>query len=114
MRNKQITAGRNVARAIRPSEDAIDGSIVQSAHLLVAMIEGRLEAGVAAPVAHDAIMSATKGLNALAEARNHVVTCHAQITEIRDQLGFPEHAFGCTIGKAPGPVELGLVQTDAA
>lgn len=114
MRNKTITAGRKVASAIRPSEDSIDGSILKGAALLTSLVEGRLEAGVAASVGHDAVMSAAKGLSALAEARNYVVACHMQITTVRDDLGFPEQAFGCTIGKAPGPQGLRAVGEEAA
>jgi hypothetical protein len=98
MSNNKIEAGRQISRQLRPSEDAIDGSIVQNAKLLISIVEGRQKMGVAADVGHDAILSATAGLAALTQARDHAIACHRQLVSARDDLGFSPQAFGCTTG----------------
>jgi hypothetical protein len=100
MRSNKLSAARNIAKALRPSEDTIDTSIVRNAQLVISIVEGRLQSGVAAEVGHDAFMSASAGLAALAEARNHVVTCHQQLTSVRDTQGFDESQVGCTPKRA--------------
>jgi hypothetical protein len=100
MRSTKLTAARNIAKALRPSEDMIDTSIVRNAELVIAIVEGRLQSGVAAEVGHDAFMSATAGLAALREAREHVVTCHKQLTAVRDAQALDPGQVGCTLKPA--------------
>ena len=54
--------------------------------------------GVAADVGHDAIVSATAGMAALTQARDHTVACHRQLASLRDELGFSPQAMRCTTG----------------
>jgi len=98
MLNNQIAAGRQIAKQLRPSEDAIDGSIVENAKLIISIVEGRRKAGIAADVGHDAILSATASMAALTQARDHAITCHRQLVSVRDELGFSPRAIGCTTG----------------
>ena len=98
MLNNQIDAGRQIAKQLHPSEDAIDGSIVQNAKLIIALVEGRKNMGVAADIGHDAIISATAGMAALTQARDHTIACHRQLASLRDELGFSPKAMGCTTG----------------
>jgi hypothetical protein len=105
MLNNEIEAGRQISKQLLPSEDAIDSSIVQNAKLIISLLEGRKKMGVAAEVGHDAILSATAGMAALTQARDHTVTCHRQLTSVRDELGYGPRAFGCTINKLPPPEE---------
>ena len=100
MRSTKLSAARNIAKALGPSEETIDTSIIRSAQLVITIVEGRLQSGVAAEVGHDAFMSASAGLAALAEARDHVVTCHKQLTGVRDAQGFDEGLVGCTPKRA--------------
>lgn len=98
MLNNQIEAGRQISKQLHPSEDAIDGSIVQNAKLIIALVEGRKKMGVAAEVGHEAILSATAGMAALTQARDHTIACHRQLVSARDELGLSPRAVGCTIG----------------
>ncbi|HEV2078291.1 MAG TPA: hypothetical protein VGR19_00100 [Allosphingosinicella sp.] len=98
MFNNQILAGRQIVKQIVPSEDAIDGSIVQNAKLIISLVEARKKMGVPAAVGHDAILSATAGIAALTEARDHTIACHRQLASLRDELGFSPQAMGCTTG----------------
>jgi hypothetical protein len=118
MSNHGIEAGRQISKQLLPSEEAIDGSIVQNAKLIIAILEGRKKMGVAAEVGHDAILSATAGMAALTQARDHTVTCHKQLAFVRDELGFSPRAMGCTLGKLPSADEsrghLKIVQPEVA
>lgn len=102
MPTTKLSAARSIAKALRPSEDSLDQSILQSAKLVTSIIEARLQTGVAAEVGHDAFMSATAGLVALREARDHVVACHKQLTSTRDAYALDPNDVGCTIRKFPG------------
>ena len=117
MRNNELEAGRQIAKQLRPSEEAIDGSIVQNAKLLISIVEGRQRMGVAADIGHDAILSATAGLAALTQARDHALACHRQLVSARDDLGFSPRAIGCTTGGCfPSEATAGLkvVQSEVA
>lgn len=98
MFNNQIEAGRQISKQLHPSEDAIDGSIVQNAKLIISIVEARKKMGVAVEVGHEAILSATAGMAALTRARDHTVACHKQLASLRDELGFSPRAMGCTTG----------------
>jgi hypothetical protein len=100
MRSNKLSAARSIAKSLRPSEDTIDTSIVRNAQLVISIVEGRLQSGVAAEVGHDAFMSASAGLAALAQARDHVITCHKQLTSVRDAQGLDEGFVGCTPKRA--------------
>ncbi len=117
MLNNKLEAGRHISKQLTPSEDAIDGSIVENAKLIIALVEARKKMGAAAEVGHDAILSATSGMAALTQARDHTVTCHKQLASLRDELGLSPRATGCTIGKLP-PAEpnghLKAVQSEVA
>jgi hypothetical protein len=101
MSENPIDAARQISKQLLPSEDTIDGSIVQNAKLIISILEGRKKMGVAAEVGHDAILSATAGMAALTQARDHTVRCHRELATIRDALGFNPHATGCTFTKFP-------------
>jgi hypothetical protein len=102
MPTTKLSAARSIAKALRPSEDTIDTSILSNVKLVASIIEGRLQTGVAAEVGHDAFMSATASLAALREARDHVVTCHKQLTQVRETMDLDPDGVGCTIRKLPG------------
>lgn len=97
MPTQKIAAARAIAKALRPSEDTIDSSIVRTANLIATIAEARLESGVAAEVGHEAFMRATATLNALSDARDHVVACHRELAGTRDTQGIDPGEAGCTI-----------------
>lgn len=117
MSNSQIEAARQISKQLLPSEEAIDGSIVQNAKLIISIVEGRKKLGVAAEVGHEAILSATAGMAALTQARDHTVRCHRELATVRDALGFNPHATGCTFTKFPAEepkAHLKMVHTKVA
>ena len=103
MTSKKLAAARNIAKALSPSEDTIDSSILRNAQLVIAIVEGRLEAGVPPEVGHDAFMSASAGLAALRDARDHLVSCHQQLAATRDAQGLDPVSVGCTLDKLTKP-----------
>jgi hypothetical protein len=98
-----LSAGRAIARALTPAEDAIDTSLLTGAALLQTIIEGRLQTGVALELVHDAVQNALASISALGIARDHAVRCHQQLARTRDVLGFSETDFGCTATKVVEP-----------
>ena len=114
MFNEKLEAGRAISKQLLPSEDAIDGSIVQNAKLIISLIEGRKKMGVAAEVGHDAILSAAAGMAALSQARDHTVACHKQLASLRDDLGLSPRATGCSVGKLDPSTRLSVVQSEVA
>ena len=111
-RSRKIQAGRQIAKTLLPSENAIDTSIVAGANLLIAIVQGRLDAGVAAEVGHDAYLSAAAGIAALTDARNHVITCHQHLAATRESMQFSEQDLGCSITKlrSTAAVETAIVE----
>lgn len=103
MLNNKLAAARGIARALRPSEDNVDNSIISNAELLISIVKGRLEAGVAPGVGHKAFLEASAGLASLAQAREHIVACHAELAVTRDENDLSPRSVGCTLGKAPEP-----------
>lgn len=99
MLNDKLKAARGIARALGPSEDTVDSSIIQNAQLLISIVEARLSTGVAAEVGHGAFLRASAGLASLAEARDHIVACHQELAGVRDDNGLSPRAVGCTLGK---------------
>lgn len=116
MPSKKLIAARNIAKSLRPSEDSLDASILHNAQLVISIVEARLETGVAAEVGHDAFMSASAGLSALSEARDHLVACHQQLAATRDTQGLSPSDVGCTLSKLAdrGGTVAYLPQSDAA
>jgi hypothetical protein len=115
MLNDKLSAARKIAKAILPSEDTIDSSIAQNAQLIISIVQGRMEAGLAAESTHEALCSASEGLALLTEARGRIVSCHQQLARTRDELGLSPHATGCTVGKPSDRREMaGLTLVDQA
>ena len=112
MPTQKIASARSIAKALRPSEDTIDSSIVRAANLVASIAEARLQSGVAAEVGHEAFMHAAAGLQALSDARDHVVACHRQLANVRDAQNIDPSEAGCTLKITER--RLGLVASRAA
>lgn len=116
MLNDKLKAARGIAKALGPSEDTVDNSIICNAELLISIVRGRLETGVAPQVGHKAFLQASAGLASLAKAREHIVACHAELAVTRDENHLTPRSVGCTLGKAPEPngsADLKIVSTAA-
>lgn len=96
---RPIRSARAIARALGPAENSIDTSIVESARLIIAIIEGRQDTGVAPEVGHDAFLTATQSLMSLRTARSLAIRCHRQLTTVRDAMGMTGDGVGCTVTK---------------
>lgn len=107
LRAGKLAGARRIARSLGEVEAAIDTSIIHQAQLLASIVEGRMAAGTAIQVGHSAFRRAVDALEALATARDHVVGCHDELAEVRDQLRLAADDVGCsgdkltrTIGRA--------------
>ena len=99
---RKLRAARTIAKALPPSEDAIDVSIIQNANLLISIVQGRMDGGFAAEVGHDAYLSAFAGMASLSQARSHVIDCHRKLAVTRDEQGYSGEDVGCTVTKVGG------------
>jgi len=106
MPTQKIAAARAIAKALRPSEDTIDTSIVRAANLIATIAGARLESGVAAEVGHEAFMHASASLHALSDARDHVIACHRELAGTRDMQGIDPGEAGCTLKVAGRRLDL--------
>jgi hypothetical protein len=103
MRDLKLRQGREVAKTLGGTETSIDQSIIDGCALITSMINYRRETGSAAEVGHDAIMSAHAALDLLGRARDQAVTCHQQLTVVRDRHGLRAEDVGCTADKVVKP-----------
>lgn len=103
---RPMRAARSIAKALTPAEDMIDASIVENARLIIAIVNGRTDTGVAAEVGHDAFLSATASMMSLRNARSQTIRCHRQLSTVRDAMGFDPRDVGCTVTKGNEPEGL--------
>ena len=106
MPTQKIAAARAIAKALRPSEDTIDTSIVRAGDRGDQIGGARLESGVAAEVGHEAFMHASASLHALSDARDHVIACHRELAGTRDMQGIDPGEAGCTLKVAGRRLDL--------
>jgi len=80
-------AGQIVATALFEGEDAIDQALQKACAFIAAMSAVRLENGYAATVAAQAMERACHAIQALGEARSHLVAAHGALDAARPALG---------------------------
>lgn len=95
MSNPGVESGRAILKTLIPSEDMIDNSIIQTAKLIVSIVEARRDLGVGRDVGHSAYMQAAAAQTSLATARDHMISCHRELVEVRDTLGISPMSVGC-------------------
>jgi len=100
MLNRRLNAARNVAAQLGDAEDKIDQALASSAELMAAMLRGRIEANLAAPVGQAALERVLSSINELGSARAEIVAAHAELDETKCQIGLREHAVGTGGGKS--------------
>lgn len=95
--------GVAIARQIQSTEKAVDAAMMETSSLVRVMLEGRLEAKLAAEVGHAELSDVVAGLGQLAQARGLVVQSHRGLAVIADDLGYR--------WKMAGPLERKLEPT---
>lgn len=94
MLNRRLDAAKQVAAHLRETERGIDHAISSTARLISALPEARLSANLSAVVGQDALDSVVLALSGMTAVRRQIVTGHAQLDELRHQIGLGTRAFG--------------------
>lgn len=97
--NDTIKVGRHVASRLFSTENAIDTALVAAASLQTSLIEARQETRQAYGTIQECLDDAVAASAALVEARRALVGAHDKLERLRDDLGVPATAAGCTIIK---------------
>ncbi|MFC7376933.1 hypothetical protein [Brevundimonas sp. GCM10030266] len=98
-----IRTGVRIARKIQDSEHAIDHAIIAVSAMIQTMVEGRLEAGVAAQTGHEALNHAVEGLARLNQVRGDVIAGHDVLKSVADAAGIPYRMEGTMEPKITTP-----------
>ncbi len=85
MNNHQT--GVRIARRLHETEHAVDKAMLETTLLLNAMIQGRIDQGLAAQVGQAEIESVVASLSGLTSARRGVVASHTGLAVIAEQAG---------------------------
>jgi hypothetical protein len=104
MKNK-ITAGKAVAARLFPAENTIDEALIANASLLVALLTARRDAQEPCGTIQGALDGTVDSNKALMDARRAIVSAHAQIVQLRDDLGLPTTGYGCETPCLPTSAE---------
>lgn len=94
MLKQRREAAESVAEALFAAEKAIDAAIATTATLAALMPTSRQAAHLSALVGQDAIMSAINTMQALAAAREGIVTTHKHLSVAQHDIGLSRVAFG--------------------
>ena len=99
---QRIEAGQRVATALFEGEDAIDKALQKASALIAEMSLVRLENQYSACVASSAVERACSAIQALGEARGHLVAAHGALDDARPALGLQGVTLtGPGMGKPP-------------
>lgn len=101
MLKQRREAAETVAEALFAAEKAIDAAISTTATLAALMPSSRQAARVSALIGQDALMSAVTTMQALAAAREGIVTTHRHLSVAQRDMGLAAVSFG-TPAEKPG------------
>lgn len=93
--NEKLRVGQQVAARLFPTENSIDDALIASASLRIALITARRDIQEPCGKIQKALDENEACGAALLEARRKIVTTHASIVRLRDDLGLPPTGFGC-------------------
>ncbi|MBE7217914.1 MAG: hypothetical protein INR64_05525 [Caulobacteraceae bacterium] len=99
---KRREALNMVTAELFPAETAIDAALAHSALLLGAQVNARRHANLAAMVGQRAIEENLAALTALGEARRRLVAAHAELGQVKIEIGLRTVAAGGG-GDKPAP-----------
>lgn len=106
MLKQRREAAETVAEALFAAEKAIDDAIATTATLAAVMPSSRQAARVSALIGQDALMSAVNTMQALAAAREGIVTTHKHLSVAQRDMGLSAVSFGEPVPK-PGDQPAG-------
>ncbi|WP_420478892.1 hypothetical protein [Brevundimonas sp. FT23028] len=99
-----IRTGVRIARKLKESEHAIDHAIIAVSAMIQTMVEGRIEAGVAAQTGQLALTHVVDGLVRLNQVRGDVIAGHAALKDVADAAGIPYRMDGTMEPKIEPPI----------
>ena len=94
MMQKRREALNMVTAELFPAETAIDAALALSAQLLGAQVNARRHANLSAVVGQKAIEESLAALAALGEARRRIVAAHAELGQVKIDIGLRTVAGG--------------------
>lgn len=118
MLKERRAAAQQVADQLFAAEAAIDAAITATATLAALMPSVRLQAGAAACVGQDALLSAVATIAKLSDARSEIVATHKALRVTQRHIGLDAVSFGGLVQKSPEPGttngRLSVVETQQA
>ena len=94
MMQRRREALNMVTAELFPAETAIDAALACSALLLGAQVNARRHANLSAVVGQKAIEENLAALSALGEARRRLVAAHAELSQVKIDIGLRSVAAG--------------------
>jgi hypothetical protein len=94
MRDTRLAAATKVATQLFETERALDELLACAARLTASLPEARIEARLSGVMGQSAIESASQLLNAVANARGITVALHAQLDELKNDIGLRTVGMG--------------------
>ena len=103
MLKERRAAAQQVADQLFAAEAAIDAAITATATLAALMPSVRLQAGAAACIGQDALLSAVQTITKLSDARSEIIATHKALRVTQRHIGLDAVSFGGMVEKAPDP-----------
>ncbi len=97
MLKERRLAAETVAEQLFAAEAAIDAAIAAVASLTASMPKARMDANLAPMIGHDAMMSASRTVSSLMEARAGICATHESLAVAQRQIGLGAVAFGSLV-----------------
>ena len=98
--------GQQLADQLFAAEAAIDAALAATATLAAMMPTARQEAGVAACMGQDAILSVIQTCGDLGQARSNIVATHRALAAVQKQAGLGAVNFGGWVDKEADPADV--------
>lgn len=106
MLNNRLTAARQVADQLFPTEHTIEDAILGSARLAISVIEGRRIARLPITTAQEGLEELIEAQRSLVEARRRMAAVHSALRKVQIDVGLGAVSFGdvipCPDSKATG------------
>lgn len=112
MLNQRLTAARKIAGELFPAEQDIDSSILRTAALIKAIVEGRRDAKVPITMGQESLASLVAALNGLVDARAQIGRAHTALAQDRLDAGLRAFGMGDVSECPKNPMALHMVGDD--
>lgn len=97
-----VNLASRVAEALIHAEQQIDLAVTAVAELQTKMLGARMQAGLAACVGQQALVSATEAQSFLVQSRGAMVGAHNQLAKVQKSVGLEAVSWGPGDLKPPG------------